>query len=213
MKPELKVTNHGEGTDSPVWSHGGVLSSSESSFDPDSGFSSTQKNKGDNTAGSTVQQGHSGSCDQTPLLSLNTICRLDRDGDFNDRPLSDQVDYKVSNGDQEMTITEDRHGATAGDKDAGPADTETGNKDMGHNQRNPVDTQDLVLPCTSALQPGPTRPNTEALASAVEIWALTLPALALTMAQIQEAAATSDTNGDTDEEKVRLDAYKGVMQG
>ena len=40
-KPELKVSNHGEGRDSPVWSHGGTSSGSESSSGPDSGFSST----------------------------------------------------------------------------------------------------------------------------------------------------------------------------
>ena len=43
--------------------------------------------------------------------------------------------------------------------------------------------------------------------------ALTSPALAITMAKIQEATATSDDNDDTNEEKARLDAYKGVMQG
>ena len=43
--------------------------------------------------------------------------------------------------------------------------------------------------------------------------ALTSPALAITMAQIQEATANSDDNDDTNEEKARLDAYKGVMRG
>ena len=52
-----------------------------------------------------------------------------------------------------------------------------------------------------------------ASASAVEMWALTSPALAITMVQIQEATATSDDNDDTDEEKAQLDAYKGVMWG
>ena len=33
------------------------------------------------------------------------------------------------------------------------------------------------------------------------------------MAQIQEATANSDDNDDTNEEKARLDAYKGVMRG
>ena len=60
-KPELKVTNHGEGRDSPVWSHGGTCSSSESSSSPDSGFSCTQKKQGDNTAGSTIRHGRSSS--------------------------------------------------------------------------------------------------------------------------------------------------------
>ena len=47
----------------------------------------------------------------------------------------------------------------------------------------------------------------------MEIRALTSPALALTMAQIQEVTATGEDNDDTDEKKVRLDAYKGVMWG
>ena len=66
----------------------------------------------------------------------------------------------------------------------------------------PGTTQDPVLPSTSNQQLGPTGPDTGALALAVEVWALTLPALALTMAQIQEAAATGDNNGGMDEEKV-----------
>ena len=53
-KPELKVTNRGEGRDSPVWSHGDTGSGLESSSGPDSGFSSTQKNQVDNTARSTI---------------------------------------------------------------------------------------------------------------------------------------------------------------
>ena len=44
LRSELKVTNCGEGKDSPVWSQGGPGSSSESSASGvDSGFSSTQK--------------------------------------------------------------------------------------------------------------------------------------------------------------------------
>ena len=41
--------------------------------------------------------------------------------------------------------------------------------------------------------------------------ALTSPALAITMAQIQEATANDGDNGDTDKEKAWLDTYKGVM--
>ena len=148
----------------------------------------------------------------TPLLSLGTVRKLDA-GDFDNSPLSDRPDYEPSDEDQEMTIVEERPGTTVGNEGASPADTETGSKDMGCNPRNLVDTQDPILPSTSNQLLGPTGPNTGALASAVEIWALTSPALALTMAQIQEAAATGDDNGDTDEEKIWLDAYKGVMQG
>ena len=87
------------------------------------------------------------------------------------------------------------------------------NQDTGHNPKNPADTQDLVLPSTSNQQPDPARSNTEALASAVEMRALTLLALALTMGQMQEEAATSDSNGNTDEEKLWFDAYQIVMRG
>ena len=80
-------------------------------------------------------------------------------------------------------------------------------------QKNAGGAQDLVLPSTSTRPLGPAGPNTEALASAIEMWALTLPALALTMAQIQEEAATDDGNGDADKQKIQLDAYQGVMQG
>ena len=45
----------------------------------------------------------------------------------------------------------------------------------------------------------------------MEAQALTSPALAITMAQIQEASAAYDPTG-TDDEKIQLDAYKGVMQ-
>ena len=41
--------------------------------------------------------------------------------------------------------------------------------------------------------------------------ALTSPALAITMAQIQEATANNGNNDDTNEEKAQLDAYKSVM--
>ena len=112
-----------------------------------------------------------------------------------------------------MTIIEEQPGTTVGNEGASPADTEMGSKDTGRNPGNPVDTQDPVLPSTSSQQLGPTGPDTGALASAVEIRALTLPALALTMAQIQEVTATSDDNGNTDEEKIWLDAYKGIMWG
>ena len=43
--------------------------------------------------------------------------------------------------------------------------------------------------------------------------ALTSLALAITMAQIQEATANDGNNDDTDEEKARLDTYKRVMRG
>ena len=112
-----------------------------------------------------------------------------------------------------MTIVEEWPMTTIGDKGAGPGDTEMGGKDTGCKPGNPVDTRDPILPSTSSQQPGPTGPNTGALTSAVEIWALTLLALALTMAQIQEATATGDDNGDTEEEKIHLDAYKGIMRG
>ena len=168
-------------------------SSSESSSSPDSSLGSTKKNTENNTAGFTVQQGHPSSCDWTPLLSLNTICHLDRDRDLKDSPLSDWADYQASDGDPEVTVTEDEGAGLAT------------NQDMEHNPGNSAGAQDLVL--------GSARPNTEALASAVEMRALTSPALALTMAQIQEAAATGDINGDTNEEKIRLDAYQGVMRG
>ena len=101
-RPELKVTNCGERRDSPVWYHGAAISSSEfSSSGPDSGLGSPKKSKGDDTAGSPVQQSHPGSADQTPLLSPNTICQLDEDGDgdINDSPLSNWEGYKASNGD------------------------------------------------------------------------------------------------------------------
>ena len=43
--------------------------------------------------------------------------------------------------------------------------------------------------------------------------ALTSPALAITMAQIQEATANNGNNDDTDKAKVQLDAYKSVVRG
>ena len=90
-----------------------------------------------------------------------------------------------------------------------------GKKDTGHNSGGPVDARDPVLPSTSGQQAGPTTPSTGTLASAeaVEMCALTSPALSITMAQIQEETASSDDYDDTDEEKARLDAYKGVMRG
>ena len=68
------------------------------------------------------------------------------------------------------------------------------------------------MPSTSAQQPRPTVSHTRTLASAVEAWALTSLALAITMVQIQEASAAGDPTS-TDDEKIQLDAYKGVMQG
>ena len=210
-RSELKVTNHGEGKDSPVWSQGGPGSSSESSaFGVDSGFSSTQKWQGVNTTRATVVQG-----DQTQLLSPATIKKLDATDYDDDDPLSDCPDYKPNDDDQEMAIVEEQPGTIIGDAETGSKETGMGKKDTGRNLGDPVDAQDPILPSTSAQQPGPTRPSTGALASAeaVEMQALTSPALAITMAQIQEATATGVDNDDTDEEKARLDACKGVMQG
>ena len=199
LRPELKVTNYGEGRDSPVWSQGGPGSSSESSSGVDSGFSSTQKKQGVNTTRATILQG-----DQTPLLSPATVKKLDA-GDFDDDPLSDHPDYKPSDDDQELAIVEEQPRMIFGDRETGPKETGMGKKDTGCNQGNPVDVQDPMLPSTSTQQLGLTRPNTGALASAsaVEMWALTSPALTITMAQIQDTTATSDDNDDTNEEKAR----------
>ena len=147
-------------------------------------------------------------------MSPSTVKRLDA-GDLDNSPLSNCPDYKPSDDDQELAIVEEQPRMVIGDRETGPTETGTGKKDMGCNPGNPVDTQDPVLPSTSAQQLGPTRPDTGALASAsaVEIRALTSLALVLTMAQIQEATATGDDNDDTDEEKIQLDAYKGVMWG
>ena len=147
-------------------------------------------------------------------MSPATVKKLDT-GDYNNDPLSNCLDYKPSNGNQEMAIVEEWPGMIVGDGETSPKETGTGKKDMGRNLGNPVDAQDPVLPSTSAQQPGPTRPGTGALASAsaVEMRALTSLALAIMMAQIKEATATDDNNEDTDEEKARLDAYKGVMRG
>ena len=68
------------------------------------------------------------------------------------------------------------------------------------------------MPSTCIQQLGPTAPNTRTLATAVEAHALASPALAIAMAQIQEASAAGDPT-DTDDEKAWIDAYKGVMQG
>ena len=153
--------------------------------------------------------------DQIPLLGLATIQKLDaRDYDDNN-PVSDRPDYKPSDDDQEMAIVEERPGMIVMDVETGPKEAGMGKKDTGRNLGGPADAQDPILPSTSSQQLGPTRPSTGTLASAeaVEMWALTSPALAITMAQIQEAAANSDDNDDTDEEKAGLDAYKGVMRG
>ena len=209
-RSELKVTNCGEVRDSLVWSQGGPSSSLESSASGvDSGFSSTQKQQGVNTAGATILQG-----DRTSLLSPATVKKLDA-RDYDDDPLSDHPDYKPSDDDQEMAIVEEQPRTIIGDGETGPKETGMGKKDTGCNLGNPVDAQDPVLTSTSTQQLSPTRPGTGALASAsaVEMRALTSPALAITMAQIQEATATSDDNDDTNEEKARLDAYKGVMWG
>ena len=154
--------------------------------------------------------------DRTLLLSSATVQKLDARGyDNNDDPLSDCLDYKASDDDQEMAIIEERPGTTIGDIETGPKEAGMGKKDMGGNLGGSTDTQDSILPSTSGQQPGPTRPGTGSLASAetVEMRALTSPALAITMAQIQEATANDGDNDDTNEEKAQLDAYKDVMQG
>ena len=121
--------------------------------------------------------------------------------ELDDSHLSDCPDYKPNDEDQEMTNDEERPGSTVGGNRASPADIETGNKDTEHNPGNPVDNQDPILPSISNQRPGLTEPDTGALASAVEICSLTLLALAFTMAQLQEEAATDDDNGNTDKEK------------
>ena len=114
-----------------------------------------------------------------------------------------------------MAIVEEQPGTTIGDVETGPKEAGMGKKDTGGNPGGPTDTQDSILPFTSGQQPGPTRPSTGTLASAeaMEMHAFTSPALAITMAQIQEATANNGDNGDTNEEKAQLDAYKGVMWG
>ena len=110
LRSKLKVTNHGEGKDSPVWSHGGPGSRSESSASGvDSGFISTQKQQGVNTTGATIVKG-----DRTTLLSPATIKKLDA-RDYNNDPLSDHLDYKPSDDNQEMAIVEERSGTIVGD--------------------------------------------------------------------------------------------------
>ena len=99
-------------------------------------------------------------------MSPATVKKLDT-GDYDDdNPLSNHLDYKPSDDDQEMAIVEKRPGMIVGDRETGPKETGTGKKDTGHNPGDPVDAQDPVLPSTSAQQLGPTRPGTGALASA-----------------------------------------------
>ena len=155
LKSEVKVTNHGEGKDSPVWSQGGPGSSSESSASGvDSGFSSILKWQGVNTTRATIVQG-----DRTPLLSPATVKKLDARDYDDDDPLSDCLDYKPSDNDQEMAIVEEQPRTTIGDGETGPKETGTGKKDTGRNLGNPANAQDPVLPSTSAQQLGPTRPD------------------------------------------------------
>ena len=96
-----------------------------------------------------------------------------------------------------------------------PVETGVGQKDMGCNPENPAGGPDPVLLSTSGQQSGPTKPDTGTLASAsaIEFRALTSPMLAITMAQIQEAMAINDDNGDTDEQKACLDAYQSIIWG
>ena len=83
------MTTHGEGADSPVWSHVGTLSS-ESSSGPDSSLGSTKKTMENDTAWSTTQQGPADCGDWTPLLNLDAVHQLDAQ---DDNPLSDRADY------------------------------------------------------------------------------------------------------------------------
>ena len=125
-------------------------------------------------------------------------------GDYDDRPLSNRSDFEPSDEDQEMVSVGGQLGTNAGDEEvmgAGPMNAETGGDNMGCSVGNPEGIQDPVLPSTSNQPPGPTAPDTRTLASTVEAWALTSPALAITMAQIQEASTAGDTTG-TDDEKV-----------
>ena len=140
LRSELKVTNRGEGNDSPVWSQGGQggpSSSSESSASSvDSGFSSIQKQQGVNTTGATMVQS-----DRTLLLSLATVQKLDARGyDNDDDPLSDCSDYKAIDDDQEMAIVEEQPGATVGDVETGPKEADMSKKDTGGNPGGPTDT-------------------------------------------------------------------------
>ena len=152
---------------------------------------------------------------QTLLLSSATVQKLDAGGyDDDDDPLSNRSDYKASDNDQEMAIVEEQPGTTVGNVETSPKEADTGKKDSGGNPGGPTDTRESILLCTSSQQLGHTRPGTGTLASAeaVEMCALTSLALAMTMAQIQEATANNSDNDDTDE-KAQLDTYKGVMQG
>ena len=84
------MTTCGEGADSPVWSHLGTFSSSESSSGPDSSLGSAKKTTENDTAGSTTQQGPADCGDRTPLLNPDAMHWLDaQDND----PLSDWADY------------------------------------------------------------------------------------------------------------------------
>ena len=127
-------------------------------------------------------------------------------GNFDDKPLSDHP---------ELMVVAEQPGTVPRDGETSPVETGASKKDMGCNLEGPVGVLDPMLPSTSTQQPGPTKPNTGALASAstIEIRALTSPVLAITMAQIQEAMAIDDDNDDTNEEKARLDAYQNIMQG
>ena len=79
--------------------------------------------------------------DWTPLLSPATIQKLDARGyDDNDDPLSDCLDYKASDDDQEMAIIEEWPRTTIGDVETGPKEADTGKKDLGGNPEGPTDT-------------------------------------------------------------------------
>ena len=131
-------------------------------------------------AGSATQCDHSGSSDRTPLLSPNTIWKLD-EGNFDDHPLSDHPDFEPSDKDQEMISTDEQLRTKAGDggvMGAGPMDAKMGGNNTGCNPGNPKETRDPVL--------GPTAPDTGTLALAVEVQALTSPALAIAMARYKK---------------------------
>ena len=99
-RQELKVTNCGEGPDSPIWSRGpGPGSSSESSFCADSSIESAQNLKG---------------VDATGAKELDTR-------DLDNTPLSDHPDYRSSDDEADLTIVGDLPGTVP--KEINPAET------------------------------------------------------------------------------------------
>ena len=86
-------------------------------------------------------------------MSLATVKKLDA-RDYDDDPLSNCPDYKPSDDNQEMAIVEEWPGMIVGDIETSPKETGMGKKDMGCNLGNPVDSQDPILPSTSAKTAG-----------------------------------------------------------